>query len=72
MSKSTLPLRPEQAEPTSRHPEPILDPFGMPANPADYLDWPPSDLGEMAKLDEWVSAMEREAAERNGNSPGDE
>jgi hypothetical protein len=44
-----------------------LDPFGLDVLPAD-LDWPPQDPAELARLEEWIDRMEREHAERFGNS----
>jgi hypothetical protein len=64
MSQSTIPSA--SAKPYE-HPEPALDPFGMILNPADLLDWPPADSAELARLDAWTDACEREAAERDGN-----
>ncbi len=44
--------------------QPTLDPFGLPINPADLIDWPPTDADELARLDEWCDQMQREHAER--------
>jgi hypothetical protein len=44
----------------------------MPLNPADVPlvgdpDWPPQDEWELARLDAWTDAREREWLERHGH-----
>jgi hypothetical protein len=61
VSNPTLPVPSEKPH---QHPEPLLDPFGLPVLPGDLMDWPPADPAELAALDAWADACEREAAGR--------